>query len=291
VVRLLRPFIAASWHGHRNDPDLPEAVREVWREKFNGAGANGRRFQRQQSNVDLAVLDSKGNLIHCFDGFRRMGEQRLPGGHRRESLADYTARELGKAITGLNLNDVPAGEHPMKLPDPGKAGIRVFVSLLEERMRAYRVPVVEAVPLTRKDWRPLKYPHGKKTIEASSLKKWLSQVYPPGVMERTSPQTKKVYQITRIKGNLTLEPAGSAGKLHYALLRGKISLTDEGPDDFTYDGDIEIVLTYSNSLSLPLSLRGVFDGIYPRYNPMQRQSRDIPLQAAFESLPLAASNP
>ena len=290
-MRLLRPFIATSWHGHRNDPDLPEAVRKVWREKFGGKGANGRRFQKQQSNVDLAVLDAQGTLIHWFDGFRRMGGQPFPGGQRQESLADYTVRELKKATTGLNMEGTPIKEHPLKLPDPGRSGIRVFISLLEERMQAYRAPVVEAVPLTRKDWKPLKYPHVKKTIEASSLEKWLSQVYPPGVMERTSPQTKKVYQITRIEGNLTLEPAGSAGKLHYALLRGKISLTDEGPDDFTYDGDIEIVLTYSSSLSLPLSLRGVFDGIYPRYNPMQRSFRNIPLHAAFESLPLAANNP
>ena len=286
----MRPFVAASWHGHRNDPDVPKAVRDVWREKFNHRGVNGRRVQGQQSNVDLAVLDSKGDLIHWFDGYRRLGGQRLPEAHRRESLADYTSRELEKAISDLNLDGAPTGEHPMKLPDPGQSGIRIFVSLREDRMRAYRAPVVEAVSLKRKDWKPLKYPQGKQTIEAASLKKWLSQVYPPGIMERTNPQTKKVYQITKVEGELSLEPAGSSGKMRYALLRGKIRLTDEGPDNFTYDGDIEIVLTYNNSKARPLSLRGIFDGIYPRYNPMQRRSRDIPLQAAFESLPMAANN-
>ena len=190
----MRPFIAASWHGHRDDPDLPEAVRAVWRDKFGGKGASGRRFQKQQSNVDLAVIDSKGNLIHSFDGFRRMGEQRLPGGHRRESLADYTVRELKKATTGLNLEGTPVKEHPLRLPDPGRSGIRVFISLLDERMQAYRAPVVEAVPLTRKDWKPLAYPARERLVEAASLKKWLCQVYPPGVMERTDPKTKKVYR-------------------------------------------------------------------------------------------------
>ena len=185
-------------------------------------------------------------------------------------------RELDRAIPELNLAGTPTKAHPLKLPDLEQSGIRVFVRLLEERMVAYRAPVVEAVALTRKDWKPLNYPRKKSTIEASQLKKWLSQVYPPGVMERTSQQTKKVYQISKVEGNLTIETAGSDGK---------IRLTDEGPDNFNYEGEIEIVLTYNNSQSKPLSLRGIFDGIYPRYNPVQRQSREIPLRAAFESLP------
>jgi hypothetical protein len=265
-------------------------VREVWRQKFNGDGFNGRGFHGRQSNVDLAVLDSKGNLVHWFDAFRRMGAQRFPGGQIRESLGDYTVRELGKAIPELNLTGTPTKEHPLKLPDLEQSGIRVFVRLLEERMTAYRAPVVEAVALTRKDWEPLNYPRKKSIVEATLLKKWLSQVYPPGVMERTSQQTKKVYQISKVEGSMAIEPAGTDGKLRYALLSGTIRLTDEGPDNFTYDGDIEIVLTYNNSQSRPLSLRGIFDGIYPRYNPVQRQSREIPLRAAFESLPVVGDD-
>ncbi|MED5584888.1 MAG: hypothetical protein VYB61_00905 [Verrucomicrobiota bacterium] len=291
MVRLLRPFIAASWHGHRNDPDLPDAVRTVWREKFGRQSGNGPGLRRKQSNVDLAVLDAKGNLVHWFDGFRRMGGQSFPNGQRHESLGDYTARELQKATAELHLAGTPTEEHPLKLPDPGRSGMRVFISLLEERMRAYRAPVVEAVNLTRNDWKPLAYPDREKNIEASLLKKWLSQVYPPGVMERTDPQTKQVYRISRIKGNLTLEPAGTFNNMRYALLTGRIILTDEGPDDFSYEGDIEIVLTYSKTRSMPQSLRGIFDGIYPRYNPMNRSFREIPLQAAFEALPMVDKNP
>jgi hypothetical protein len=291
VVRLLRPFIAASWHGHHNDPELPEAVRTVWREKFGGQGGNGPGLRGKQSNVDLAVLDAKGNLVHWFDGFRRMEGQPFPDGKRRESLGDYTARELQKATAELNLEGTPTGEHPLKLPDPGRSGMRVFISLLEERMKAYRAPVVEAVALTRNDWKPLAYPDREKTIEASLLNKWLSQVYPPGVMERTDPQTKQVYRISRIRGSLTLEPAGAFNNMRYALLTGRIILIDEGPDDFSYEGDIEIVLTYSKTRSMPQSLRGIFDGIYPRYNPMNRSFREIPLQAAFEALPMVDKNP
>ena len=279
---MLRPFIAASWHGHRNDLKIPEPVREVWQKKFRGQGFGGKG---QQSNVDLAILDAEGNLVHWFDAFRRMGPRPGPGGgQKRESLGEYTIRGLNHAIRALDLDHVPTAEHPLKLPGLQEPGIRVFVRLLEERMRAYRAPVVEVVALDEQDWEPLQYPRKKRRVEASDLKPWVSQVYPPGVMERTSQQTKKVYQISRVAGDLTIRPAGSDGKLRYALLSGKIRLTDEGPGDFTYGGELEVVLSYSGSSSKPLSVRGVFEGIYPRYNPVQRQSRDIPLRAAFESL-------
>ena len=287
----MRPFIAASWHGHRNDADLPDAVRTVWREKFARQTGNGPRLRKKQSNVDLAVLDAKGKLIHWFDGFRRMGEQSFPNGKRQESLGDYTARELQKATAELHLEGTPTEEHPLKLPDPGPSGMRVFISLLEERMKAYRAPVVEAVKLNNNDWKPLSYPNRKKTIEASLLKKWLSQVYPSGIMERTDPQTKQAYRISKTRGILSLEPAGYFNNMRYALLTGSIILTDAGPDDFSYKGDIEIVLTYSKTRSMPQSLRGIFDGTYPRYNPMNRSFREVPLLAAFEALPMVGKNP
>ena len=168
--------------------------------------------------VDLAILDAEGNLVHWFDAFRRMGPRRVPGGgQKRESLGDYTIRGLKQAIPALDLAHAPTAEHPLKLPDLEQPGIRIFVRLLEERMIAYRAPVVEVVALNKKDWEPLKYPRKERRVEAAALKKWLSQVYPPGVMERTSQQTKKVYQIDRIEGDLTIKPAGSDGKLRYAL--------------------------------------------------------------------------
>ena len=131
----------------------------------------------------------------------------------------------------------------------------------------------------------------KSEVDAGDLKKWLSQVYPPGVMERTSQRTKLVYQISKVEGTLVLEPAGSSGKTRYALLRGKVKLTDEGPGDFSYEGKLELVLTYGRSQSKVLSLRGVFDGIYPRYSRVQERVREIPLRAAFESLPEAYAVP
>jgi len=284
-VRTLRPFIAASWHGHRDNPNLPKPVQEVWRRKFSN-----RRAKNRQSNVDLAVLDSSGKLIHWFDGFRPSEAVGFRGPQKRESLGDYTARELQIALLGIDLAEIREKKHPLVLPQLEKPGIRVFVQLLDDRMRAYRAPVVEAVALGKADWKALEYPRKKRNVDAGKLKKWLAQVYPPGVMERTSQQTKKVYQISKVEGELTLEAAGSNGKTRYAILSGKVKLTDEGPGDFSYGGELEIVLTYGSSQAKVLSLKGVFDGIYPRYSRVQERVRKIPLRAAFESLPPASAD-
>ena len=285
-MRTLRPFIAASWHGHRDDPNLPKPVQEVWRRKFSN-----RQARNKQSNVDLAVLDSSGKLVHWFDGFRRMEPQGFRGGQKRESLGDYTVRELQIALLGIDLAEIREKKHPLALPQLEEPGIRVFVQLLDDRMRAYRAPVVEAVALEKADWKPLEYPRKKRDVDAGDLKKWLSQVYPPGVMERTSQRTKLVYQISKVEGTLALEPAGSNGKTRYALLSGKVKLTDEGPGDFSYEGKLELVLTYGRTQSKVLSLKGVFDGIYPRYSRVQEKVRKIPLRAAFESLPAVDAEP
>ena len=285
-MRTLRPFIAASWHGHRDDPNLPKPVQEVWRRKFSN-----RRDKNRQSNVDLAVLDSSGTLIHWFDGFRPSEAVGFRGPQKRESLGSYTERELQIALLGLDPAEIREKKNPLVLPGLEGAGIRVFVQLLDDRMRAYRAPVVEAVALGKADWKALEYPRKKRNVDAGDLEKWLSQVYPPGVMERTSQETKKVYQISKVEGELTLEAAGSKGEIRYAILSGQVKLTDEGPGDFSYEGKLEIVLTYGSTQSKVLSLKGLFDGIYPRYSRVQERVRKIPLRAAFESLPHAAVPP
>ena len=232
------------------------------------------------------MLDPDGKVVHAFDGFRRQQIARPRRGERRETLGDYTARELKKAISRLDLTGSPPAGRSLNLPDlESSSGIRVFVRLLDDRMTAYRAPVVEVVRLDEDDWKPLAYPEKERTVDASVLQKWLSQVYPPGVMERTNPRTKKVYQIARAEGTLSLTASGSSKELRFAVLRGTVRLIDEGPDDFGYTGTLEIVLSYRPSESKVYSLRGVFDGIYPRFDRRRERTRRIPLRAAFESLP------
>jgi len=105
------------------------------------------------------------------------------------------------------------------------------------------------------------------------------------MMERTNPRTKTVYKIKSVEGTLSLAPAGADDKHRYALLSGNIRLTDEGSDEFSYDGKLEVVLTYELDDSSVKTLRGVFEGTYPRFDRMRNRTRYLPLQAAFESRP------
>ena len=250
----------------------------MWAEKFGHQRGPGPPAGRQ-SNVDIAVLNAKGRVVHWFDAMPRGS---LGPDH---SMAQYTARELAKAADFLKL-EPETKKRVTILPDVTQnRGIRLFVTLKDDRMRAYQSPIVEVVELAREDWDPLEYPSQQRVIDASLLKPWLSQVYPGGVMERTNQRTKKVYAIKDVTGQLTLAPAGVDNKNRYAILRGTVRLTDEGEDDFSFEGILEIVLTYDMASPDVRTLRGVFDGSYPRHDRMHNRTRMLPLEAVFESRP------
>ena len=291
MVRALQPYIVTSWHGHRDDVDLPEAVRRVWQEKY----ATGKRplprqqqnefsprspqeHRQRQSNVDIAILDSDGNVVYWFDGFQHQG--RGP-----QTLAAYTAREIQFVTKQLDLTGRRRRLRPVELPDlAGTPAVRVLCTLEDERMRAYSAPTVEVVPISSAERQLLAWSSQQQTVDATQLKNWLAQVYPPGMMERTNPQTKEAFRIASVEGTLTLSPAGTRGKYRLMMLTGTITLTDEGDDDFSYQGELEVLLAYSQGNVEFLALRGVFEGIYPRWDRMHRRQRNIPLMAVFESI-------
>ena len=294
MVRALQPYIVTSWHGHRNDPDLPEAVRTVWQEKFSSGHKprprelkktveprSPQEHRQRQSNVDIAILDSEGNVVHWFDAFQHPGR-----GPQTQTLATYTAGEIQFATSELGLT---AGRRralrPVDLPDlAGAPAVRILCTLEDDRMLAYSAPTVEVVPITGAERELLAWSDQQRTVEASALKSWLAQVYPPGVMERTNPQTKEAYRIESVEGTLTLTPAGTRGKHRFMMLTGTIGLTDEGEDYFGYDGKLELLLAYPEGSDNFSALRGVFDGIYPRFDRMHNRQRNIPLRAVFESI-------
>ena len=273
----LRPYIVTSWHGHRSDADIPDVVKTVWRWKFQPPRGG---FPQRQSNVDLALLNTRGILVHTFDAARN--EQY----GRRGAIQQYTAGQLHRAAPYLELNERPVNERPVKLPNlGGERGIRLLVTLSDERMRAYRAPVVEVMPMMKADWKQMTWPDKERIVSAAALKPWLAQIYPPGVMERTNPVTKVVYAIKAAEGDLKLSPLKSDGENRQAILRGVVRLIDEGPDEFSYQGILEVVLTYRKGETEPHTLRGYFDGLYPRSDRMHRDIRWLPLQAAIESIP------
>ena len=277
MVARLQPYIVTSWHGHRNDAQIPDAVKTVWRQKFQPTRGG---FSQRQSNVDLALLDPKGRVVHSFDAAHNEEYG------RRGAIEQHTARQLLHAASLLGLDNRLGKLRPVKLPTlSGQRGIRMLVSLGDDRMRAYQAPVVEVVPLTEADWETLSWPDKERIVPAAGLKPWLSQIYPPGVMERTNPQTKFVYTIKSITGNLKLTPIISASGERMAILSGVARLTDTGPGNFSYQGVIGAVITYGKTGRTPQSLRGYFDGLYPRSDRMHRDIRWLSLQAAFESIP------
>ena len=60
---------------------------------------------------------------------------------------------LSQAVSRLPLNALPLRQNPLSLPDLDQArGVRVFVRLMDDRMSAYKAPVLEVVPLDRQEW-------------------------------------------------------------------------------------------------------------------------------------------
>jgi len=280
-VAQLKPFVVTSWFGHRDDQVIPDAVRTVWAEKFQRG-----REQRatRQSNVDIALLDPTGKLVHWFDA---VGSSRYG---RPSDLIANTVKQIRIAASRIRVNNTSPPATPsslLKLPDasPGKSGLRIFVRLDDRRMPAYRLPVVEFVHLSPGDWQALAWPEKRRVIRASKLQKWLSQVYPPGVMERVDRTTKRAFSINSVSGSLSLVPSTSYQDSRYAVASGQVELGDSGGDGFTFKGELELVLTYAMDAPEVQTLRGVFRGIYPRFDRVQRTSRLIPLEAVFESRP------
>ena len=223
-------------------------------------------------------LDSDGNVVYWFDGFQHQG--RGP-----QTLAAYTAREIQFVSKQLNLTGRRRRLRPVELPDlAGTPAVRVLCTLEDERMRAYSAPTVEVVPISSAERLLLAWSSQQQTVDATQLKNWLAQVYPPGMMERTNPQTKEAFRSAAVVGTLTLSPAGTRGKYRLMMLTGTITLTAEGDDDFSYQGELEVLLAYSQENVEFLALRGVFEGIYPRWDRMHRRQRNIPLMAVFESI-------
>lgn len=265
-----------SWHGHRDDQDIPEVARAVWKKKFQPGGGGG-------SNVDACVLDSKGSLVRAFDAMpvrRDGGGVKLHG----SSLAEFWKAELGEARTALKLK-APGEARPVKLPglpDDAKSGMRVFTRLYDNGMPAYAAPVVEVVTMDAAAWTPLAIPLKPRPVDPMDLLPWLSKMFPGGVMERTDQETKRVYDVTGATGELTLSPAGASSGIRYSLLQGRVALTDSGGGGFEFGGDLSLVLGYPPDASEAESARGFLEGTYPRRTP--QGDRVFRLVGVFEGL-------
>ncbi|KAF0244863.1 MAG: hypothetical protein FD180_2165 [Planctomycetota bacterium] len=274
---MLKEFVVVSWHGHRDDANLPAVVQEVWSAKFKPGAGNG-----QQSNVDACVMDAGGKIVRKWDAMAKGPGPRDRGNPGDSATAVRWRENLAEARKALGLGE-PEAPRPVKLPglpEGAASGIRVFTRLDDRGMPAYYAPVVELVPMASEDWALLALPAKPAKLDASAFLPWLSKMFPGGVMERTDQQTKQVYDVTGAKGELVLEPAGANGETKFALLHGKVTLTDSGGGEFSYSGELRVVVEYRGGKVA--GLKGIFEGTYPRKGPQGSGGMVFDLTGVFE---------
>ncbi len=282
VVGLLQPFIVTFWYGHRDDEQPDEVSDNVTRRKGPPGGKPG-----GMSNVKSMVLDASGECVEVFDSMPERGSERGPmgstlAGHFEERLRDVCKRLGLKEARSMRDLAVPGD-------DAKELALRTFVRLDDPGMKAYNAPVVEVEAPTQEEWRALSYPKAAREVDASALFCSWKHVYPPGVMERQDKTTYVEYRVASCEGTLNLRPAGTVGGKRCAILTGRVKLTDEGPDDFSWEGDFQAVLTYASGSEVPETLRGTYEAIYTRYDRAQGFERKMPLTAVIESLPMRRS--
>lgn len=256
VIDALRPFIVTSWNQH-NDESTPKEIQSLLDAESPGRGSNSHCF----------ILDSGGRLVHPFNAFPPL--TRGPAQPTNESVA-YFAAEVARGAEKLKLSKDAYKNHAVTLPDAAR-GVRLFVRLPDSRMsNAYRSPVVETVE-DKGEMKFLARPESERTIDAAALSRWLKLCYPGGVNEQIGP-------FDTVEGTLTLKSAGT----DTAVLSGKIKMASRERADHPFEGTFEAVLTYKGDA---VSLRGVVDGAYPRFDQPRQKWMDWKLVVAVESRP------
>jgi hypothetical protein len=234
-------------------------------------------------NIFMFVLNDEGQVVHEFHG--------VPGGRADGKPApgrsDYQA-EIKKALAKLKLPEEKEDDRaqPVKLPDlkaapegAAPAGVRIFVRQ-DDAGNSHRsgVPVVEVVRMKAEEWQPLAYSAQAKEIDAEALKSWLVWLYPAGV--RAADEGKR---FQKFNGTLKLEPAGADAKQRHMLLTGDIKLAKGDDKESTFEGKLQIVLSYGANGAEVRSLKGVVEGTY--FYRLGRESTQEKLKVALESRP------
>lgn len=260
VIEALKPFIVTSWYVSNADfGEMPAELLRLQRE----AGL------RHENNIGCFVLDEKARLVRGFHPWPGPTPNSL--GFDKDRMGRHLRAEIEKATQGMKLPEVKKEDRPIKLPDVER-GVRIYLKL-ESRTASWRTPVVETVPAKAVDAQLLAWPREERGVPAEKLKAWLDPIFPPGIMDQ-GPGT-----YARIGGTLTLKPAGPRA----ALLAGDVELVMGDREATTIRGRLEAAFTYeADALK---SLRGVFEGNYPRRDRMRGGVHDIRMTAAIESRP------
>jgi hypothetical protein len=200
-----------------------------------------------------------------------------PGANRfdPESMGKDFKRQLDEMLDGLDIPKVkPAAKPKLTLPEVcGNApGMRIYLTAEENRLRHYRTPIVEAVPVTESIAKALQYPKTSTTLAAKDLMPWLEQIYPAAIMDGKG-------GFRNIEGTLTLKSAGSSATHRYAIVEGELQFELDNAGRTSYRGNLAMVLKYPLKSDEMESLRGVCDFTVPK------GTEKIRIQAAIETTP------
>ena len=268
VLKLLQPFLIVSANCGPDSSTLEPDIQKIFTK-------SELLKDPKHTNLFGFVLDAEGQVVHQFHG--------LPGSGGVLARSDYKA-ELTKARTKLLLpKELPAKkiEDLPGLPDLTTsskkgaglpAGVRLFVRQVDA------MPLVEVVPMNANQWQALALPAQAKEMDAEVLKDWLVWLYPAAV--RPADGESKRFQ--KFNGKLTLEPAGADKDRRYALLHGTVRLTKGTDNGSTFEGTIQLVITYRLDAPEVKSVRGIVAGefVYQTTRTLR-----LPLKAAIESRP------
>lgn len=273
VIEALRPFIVCNWTGRSRDKE-PAEVRTV----MDQARAQMGRF----GNLLLCVLDSQGRFVRAFSPFPG-GSNPTGLGFQSERMGQFLKDQLDRATAGMELPRAVPAKKTLTLPDVTGAGkpngVRVYLSFSANKINHFRVPVVEAVPLSAAQWQPLSYPASPGTLDAKVFHPWLEQIYPPAVMDGLG-------GFRSITGTLTFQPAGADKEFRYALVRGPVAFVLDNEFALRYQGQLELVLKYRQDSPDVVMLRGALTAKVPRQEfKGPRTVEYVTMTAAIESRP------
>ncbi len=245
----MRPYVLTHYSGYRKSA-MPPEIREIcdrWRQA-----------SRRPEPLLLFFHSLEGRLVKTASPVvHHLIEKRLP----LDDMHGQLLRDLESVAHETGADRVKLPGDSLHLPDVAD-GVRIYLKVAAEAKLPgnYRVPIVEAVGVTVEERRVLDYPSGSRTLDASRLSRWLEQLYPPAIMERSG-------KITGVGGTLTLTPRDSDPSGRCATLTGEIDLTIDDGRRSRYRGTLEVALLYETKGQSYRSLRGTYRGTYSRSEP------------------------
>lgn len=198
-----------------------------------------------------------------------------PMGDLKKHMPSYFVQELARAARSMGFTTTSAAAKARHLPTTTEPGLRLYLTLGENRMQHFAVPVVEAVTLGEAEKKALRYRAESFTLDATSLQRWLAPIYPPAVMDGHG-------GMESITGTLRVTPAGSSATHRYALVKGTIRFQLDNTSRISYSGPLELLCRYPVGSDELDAVWGTMKTSIPRHNQQGKTVETVSLTVAIE---------